>query len=273
MNARRRWKTVTAGGACLGVALLGVAIGCGGAEVDRGGAYDPAALAALASPMPCPCTDACAPNPSAVPVVASEPAPMADAGAPVPEGGAGSGPSFDPSKPRHLLQGTVTGPTGKPVANAVVYLDDAPVDGTRGRSATLGQKNMQFVPFLSVIAKGGKVIFTNDDPFPHNVNAAKPERFDLGQMSAHAQRARTFDKPGVYQLLCNLHPNMLAYVYVTPGSYFAVTNGQGKYAIKDVPEGVHAVGAWAPGLVVEPATATVGGEDSTFDVALHKPAK
>jgi plastocyanin len=29
---------------------------------------------------------------------------------------------------------------------------------------------------------------------------------------------RTFDKPGAYQLLCNLHPNMVAYLYVAPGS-------------------------------------------------------
>ena len=270
MNARRSWRTVAAGGACLGAALGGVALGCGAEEVERGGAYDPTELAALASPMP----SVYAPKPSAVPTTEPPaPVPVADAGAPATEADAATGPSFDPTKPRHLLQGTVTGPTGKPAANAVVYLEDAPVDGTRGKSASLGQKNMQFASFLTVIAKGGKVTFTNDDPFPHNINAAKPERFDLGQMSSHTQRARTFEKPGVYQLLCNLHPNMLAYVYVTPGSYYAVTNGQGKYAIKDVPEGVHPVGAWAPGLVADPVTATVGGEDSTFDIALHKPTK
>jgi plastocyanin len=231
--------------------------------------------------MPCAQNSPEASTPSVDSATTAAAAPAADAGAAGPRtetaqvapsaDASAAAASFDPSKPRHLLQGVVTGPNGKPVANAVVYLEDAPVEETRGRSAMLGQKNMQFLSFVTVIAKGGKVIFSNDDPFPHNVNAAKPDRFDLGMMSPHSQRGRAFDKPGAYQLLCTLHPNMLAYIYVAPGSYFATTNGQGKYAIKDVPEGTHMVGAWAPGLLVDPLPATVGGDNATLDVTMHKP--
>jgi plastocyanin len=258
-------------------ACVGLAAGCGGAEATTGGAYDPAALAALASPMPCAST-----APTAAPMASATPAPAPPASAPPASAPASVPPppapavaavpasAFDASKPRHLLQGVVTGPGGHPVANAVVYLEDGPVEEGRGRSASIGQKGLQFFPFVAVIAHGGKVTFTNDDPFPHNVYATTPEHFDFGMMSQHASRARAFEKPGAYKLLCNLHPNMIAYVYVAPGSYFATTNGQGKYAIKDVPEGTHAIGGWAVGLTADASSATVGGGDATLDIKLHK---
>ena len=252
-------------------ACLGLAAGCGGAEATTGGAYDPAALAALASPMPCASNaPATAPSASASPAPAVSTPPIAVVSAPPPAEPTAAPSAFDASKPRHLLQGVVTGPAGHPVANAVVYLEDGPVEEGRGRSASIGQKGLQFFPFVAVIAHGGKVTFTNDDPFPHNVYATAPEHFDFGMMSQHAARARAFEKPGAYKLLCNLHPNMIAYVYVAPGSYFATTNGQGKYAIKDVPEGTHAIGGWAVGLAADASSATVGGGDTTLDIKLHK---
>lgn len=251
-------------------ACVGLGAGCGGAEATTAGAYDPAALAALASPMPCasnapPAASSASASPAPVlPAITAPPAVVSAPPAVVTPS------AFDASKPRHVLQGVVTGPAGHPVANAVVYLEDGPVEEGRGRSASIGQKGLQFFPFVAVIAHGGKITFTNDDPFPHNVYATTPEHFDFGMMSQHAARARAFEKPGAYKLLCNLHPNMIAYVYVAPGSYFATTNGQGKYAIKDVPEGTHAIGGWAVGLAADASSATVGDGDTTLDIKLHK---
>jgi plastocyanin len=246
---------------------LCLTVGCASTEATSAGAYDPAELAAIASPMP---SVPNAPDVSVLPLPAPTPKAPEDAGAADSAAPVSAPSGFDPSKPRHLLRGLVTNLAGHPVANAVVYLEDGPVEEGRGRSVTIGQKNMLFLPFVSAVAHGGKVIFANDDPFPHNVRAAKPEHFDLGMMSQHSVRMRTFDKPGAYQLLCNLHPNMVAYLYVTPGSYFAMTNAQGKYSIKDVPEGTHPVTVWAVGLGGE-ASATVATEDATVDITLHKP--
>jgi len=164
----------------------------------------------------------------------------------------------------------VVGPSGRPVANAVVYLENAPKEPGRGDRAFIDQRSMQFLPYLTVVAQGGKVTFANSDPFPHNVYSSKPERFDFGMISEHGARVRAFGVPGAYQLLCNLHPNMLAYVYVAPSSYFATTNGQGKYAVKDVAEGTHALGVWAIGLTADALSATVGDGDATFDITMHR---
>lgn len=258
-------------------ACLFGALGCAGMEQEAVSApSDPAALAAAASPiLPCSSSASAAPLPptsasavasSAAPHPVGSAAPSASAAALVPP----AAPAFDASKPLHLLQGVVTGPTGKPAANAVVYAPDAPVVAGRGDSHYLDQHNMTFIPYVSAIAVGGKVTFANSDPFPHNVYSTDNEKFNFGMISAHGQRVHVFKQPGAYRLLCNLHPNMLAYVFVSPSSYFAVTNGQGKYVIKDVPEGAHKISVWAAGASAEPQTATVGGADTTLDITLHK---
>jgi plastocyanin len=257
------------------------ALGCGGAEpVPATAPNDPGALAAVASPvLPCvPCSNAEAPAASAVPASAA-PAQVASAvlSASAPPAGASAAPSasepaptFDASKPRHLLQGVVTGPSGKPAANTVVYLPEAPTESGRGEKATLDQHNMLFVPYVLAVAVGGSITFANSDPFPHNVYSTDNEKFNLGMISQHGLRTRTFKQTGAYRLLCNLHPNMIAYAYVSPSSYFAVTTGQGKYLIKDVPEGSHKVAVWAVGASAEPQVVTVGGTDATLDLSLHK---
>jgi len=61
------------------------------------------------------------------------------------------------------------------------------------------------------------------------------------------KRSYTFDKPGVVPLLCNVHPEMAAYVVVSPTPYFAETDEAGNYKIKDVPDGSYTVTAWHEG--------------------------
>ncbi len=161
------------------------------------------------------------------------------------------------------------GPSSKPVPNAVVYLPDAPVVAGRGDNALIDQTNMTFVPGMVAIAVGGSVTFSNNDPFPHNVYSTD-EKFNLGMISQHAHRAQAFKQTGAHRLLCNLHPNMLAHVFVSPSSYFALTNGRGNYVIKDVPEGSHKVAVWAVGASADPQTAVVGAGDATSDFSLHK---
>lgn len=262
MSIRRSSLIATAATCCV------VAVDCAGAESSV--VYDPAELAAVASPiLPCACpSSSCtnAPAPLTVPPGPAPATPSASASSTAPP----APPAFDASKPQHRLQGTVTGVSGKPAANAVVYLPDAPVVPGRGDSALVDQAKMLFIPFLSVIAVGGSVTFANSDPFPHNVYTTDHEKFNLGMVSQHARRAHAFKQSGAYRLLCNLHPNMLAEVFVSPSSYFGSTNGQGKYLIKDVPEGTHKVAVWAAGASADPQMVVVGAADATLDVSLHK---
>jgi hypothetical protein len=55
-----------------------------------------------------------------------------------------------------------------------------------------------------------------------------------------------FDKPGAAAIGCNIHDQMIAYVYVTDAPWAAVTDASGKAVIAGVPAGSYTATAWYP---------------------------
>lgn len=155
-------------------------------------------------------------------------------------------------------------------ANAVVYLEDAPIEPAAKMNVTIDNHQMLFTPFVAVIPTGGKVTFHNSDPFPHNVFSSDHERFDMGAIPQGQGRVRPFKTPGSYALLCNLHPGMLGYVLVTPSSYYAKADGKGHYTLRNVPNGTYKITAWAPRLSPATQSVTVKGNDVSVDFDLHR---
>jgi hypothetical protein len=135
-------------------------------------------------------------------------------------------------------------------------------------SGAVVNKQMTFSPYITVVTAGSKVTFSNADPFPHNVFSPDHEKWDMGQLDQHGSKPKTFAKPGAYTLLCNMHPNMKAYIVVVPSSYFAKSDAKGSFTIKDVPAGTYKVAAWAPGVQTSTQTVTVSG-DTTISFQLH----
>lgn len=206
--------------------------------------------------------------PAPLPPPAQSAAPPAASEAPAPPAAAAT--AVPANAERRTLSGTVTS-AARPQPGAVVYLEDGPIEPGVGASALVDQHNMAFVPFVSALAVGGTMTFLNEDPFPHNVYSPDGEKFNLGIVSRGVKRTRTFKQAGVYRLLCNLHPPMIAYVVVTPSSYFAITDRQGKFVMKNVPGGTYKVALWAPGkLAAETQSVKLLGADATIDFALHK---
>jgi hypothetical protein len=63
--------------------------------------------------------------------------------------------------------------------------------------------------------------------------------FDLGSFDKGEARTRSFPKPGVIEIYCNIHPEMSATVVVVPNRRFAIVTANGQFDIADVP-----VGTW-----------------------------
>jgi plastocyanin len=141
-------------------------------------------------------------------------------------------------------------------AGAVVYLADGPRVPGKGMAARIDNEDMDFVPFITVITAGGTVTFGNTDPIAHNAFSPDNGGWDVGEIPSNGALHRTFDKPEIDSVLCNLHKNMLAYVVVSPSSYFTKTDAEGRYALY-VPPGSYKVTAWSPRLSPEtqPVTA------------------
>jgi plastocyanin len=183
--------------------------------------------------------------------------------------------SAAPATPDVHEGGVVGSMTTKPPALAAygaVYLEDGPKEGApeHPSTVTIMNRQMAFLPFVAVVAAGGKVVFGNADPFPHNVFSPDNERFNVGIIPQNAAHARTFSSPGSYSLLCNLHPGMLGYLLVTPSPWFARTDAKGKFALKHVPPGTYKVTGWAPRQTPVTETVTITDGDASLNFDLHR---
>lgn len=130
--------------------------------------------------------------------------------------------------------------------NVVVYLES--VEGKFQpfeEKPVLDQKDLVFIPHVLPILVGTIVQFTNSDVVKHNVfSPSKSKKFNLGTYSKGIVREVTFDKPGKISILCNVHSEMSAYIYVLQNPYFSLTGPDGKFTIDGVPPGIYKIQTW-----------------------------
>ena len=114
------------------------------------------------------------------------------------------------------MQVDVSDAAGKPVADAVVFLDSAearkqvkPLAGVE-----MAQEKRQFVPgvlVVPVVPVGTEVRFPNHDTVRHHVYLFSPaKKFGLKLYSGTPSNPVLFDKSGVVTLGCNIHDQMVA---------------------------------------------------------------
>ena len=78
-------------------------------------------------------------------------------------------------------------------------------------AADVSIQNYQFQPSQATIAKGDTVTWTNMDPVPHDVKFKDAESPDMRKGEKYS---KTFDKPGTYDYICEIHPSMKGKVIV-----------------------------------------------------------
>ena len=152
---------------------------------------------------------------------------------------------------------------------SVVYLDAAPqraFEEHEQARAVMDQRNETFVPYVMAVTVGTVVDFTNSDRTYHNVfSLSKAKRFDLGRYARGQSKAVRFDRPGVVRVFCEIHSHMSAFVLVFAHRFFAVTDGDGRYRIDNVPPGTYTIVAWNDGEARETRTVKVGEEGGVVE--------
>jgi len=136
------------------------------------------------------------------------------------------------------------------LGDTVVMLKGVSGKSTGASAAPLvvDQKGCFYAPYVAACQTGQKIVVKNSDPVLHNVHTepavSDNKPFNLPQMAGGADLNFTYDKAESFlKFKCDVHPWMFAYVTVVDHPYFAVTDKDGNFTIKNVPAGKYTVTA------------------------------
>lgn len=147
---------------------------------------------------------------------------------------------------------TVADRHDKPIADAVVSLVRRDGNGPRVGAAatrTVDQKDLTFLPYVEVFRPGDTVVFHNSDHTRHHVYSFSPAKtFEYVIAPQQATPPLKLDRTGVIAVGCNIHDNMISYLYVSDAPWIARTDASGRVQFADLPAGAYDVRVWHPRL-------------------------
>jgi plastocyanin len=152
------------------------------------------------------------------------------------------------------LTAEVSDQSGQAVQDAVVSLtpdtsDAAPGDAAPAQDLVIDQRDETFVPFVTLIRRGGRVTFTNSDKTQHHVYSFSPiKRFQFLLNPGEKSEPVAFERTGVAAIGCNIHDHMVTYVYVAESNLAALTDAQGRARIENISVGRYVAKVWHPRL-------------------------
>ncbi len=111
----------------------------------------------------------------------------------------------------------------------------------------MDQYGTAFRPKLLVVRPGQPVDFKNSEDVLHNVHVIEADtretEFNVGTPVVGAYR-HVFEREGAYDVSCNIHPSMAAFVIVTAAPFVAVADSQGNFELDRLPEGSYDARVW-----------------------------
>ncbi|WP_299081061.1 methylamine utilization protein [uncultured Paraglaciecola sp.] len=136
---------------------------------------------------------------------------------------------------------------GNPVENAVIsFNEDAQNTPDISDIAVMDQVNVQFSPEVLVIQKNQQVSFPNSDNTRHHIYSfSKPKPFEIKMYHGGESKQLAFEQSGIVVLGCNIHDQMIGYIYVAENENTAITN---KLGIAQIPKADMQIKLWHPRL-------------------------
>ena len=155
----------------------------------------------------------------------------------------------------------VVDPAGHGVVDVVVTVtptESRPVPSPPTPStAIMDQRDRAFVPRVLAITVGTSVEFPNNDSVSHQVYSFSPaKKFQLPLYKGRRHPPITFDQEGLVVLGCNIHDEMVGYIYVTSAPMFRVTDARGVVQFAGVAAGEYRVTLWGP-LIADSSSSLV----------------
>jgi plastocyanin len=136
---------------------------------------------------------------------------------------------------------TIVDNSGK-LENVFVYVKDGLKGGFQppAEKAVIHQQDCRYHPHVLGTMVGQTVEVVNDDPTTHNIHPTPKDNREWNE--SQGPKAPPIDKSFAREEIllpvkCNQHPWMKMYINVVKNPYFAVTDKDGKYEIKNLPPG------------------------------------
>jgi plastocyanin len=175
------------------------------------------------------------------------------------------------------IKGKVSVQGIKSAENIAVYVDAIPDKKFEApkEHVVIDQRKMAFIPHVVAVQQGTTVEFLNSDPVGHNVywpsiSGNKKLAHNLGTWPKGEKKPFQFNDLGVASLLCNVHPEMSGYVVVVATPYYAVTDKDGNFVIKDIPAGKYTLKTWSEDGKPTTQAVDVSAATTTVELTVKK---
>jgi len=170
---------------------------------------------------------------------------------------------------------------GSTMGNVLLWVSGGLPAGTTWAVPTtpvvLDQKGCLYVPHVMGIMVGQPYRILNSDGFLHNIHTLPMvnRSFNRAMPATLTEVTTTFDQPEpVFDIKCDVHPWMSAYIGVFTHPFHTVTGTDGAYTISGLEQGTYEITAWHERLGMQTASVTVGASGATTqDFSFSVPAR
>jgi plastocyanin len=170
------------------------------------------------------------------------------------------------------------------IKNVYVWLGPISKDGSlpihpdlvaiKQKTVEIDQPCCAFIPHALAVREGQTLVVKNSSPIPHNVNySGSPKRNPGANFLVPAGTAKNVDDLKADRLplnvSCNIHPWMKAVIRVYDHPYYALTDAEGKFEIKNAPVGQFKLFVWHEGVGWLGGAAGKNGQDITIKAGVN----
>ena len=171
--------------------------------------------------------------------------------------------------------------SGNTMANILVSVSNGLPAGTTfaapSTPVVLDQQGCTYVPHVMGIMVGQPYRILNSDGILHNIHTLPKinKSFNRAMPATLKETTTTFESPeNVFQIKCDVHPWMSAYIGVFTHPFYSVTDTDGKFTISGLGAGTYEITAWHERLGTQKASVTVGAsETATQDFTFATPTR
>ena len=128
----------------------------------------------------------------------------------------------------------------------VAWLANPPATSSSGPPPVdIDQKGCTFTPRVVLAPAGGTVNFLNSDRLLHNLHGRPRSNAVFNRTQPKGRTiAMSFTRPEIFQVDCDLHSWMRAWVVVTEHPFYAVSDADGQFRLDGVPPGRYTLRTW-----------------------------